>query len=29
MGDEIQLFGAIAVRPAVLPIIASFETETG
>ncbi|MCF6098823.1 molybdate ABC transporter substrate-binding protein [Mesorhizobium muleiense] len=29
MGDEIQLFGAIAVRPAVLPIIASFETATG
>ncbi len=29
MNQEIQLFGAIAVRPAVLPLIAQFETATG
>ena len=29
MNDQIQLFGAIAVRPAVLPLIAWFEAATG
>jgi molybdate transport system substrate-binding protein len=29
MNHEIRLFGAIAVRPAVLPLISQFETATG